>query len=78
MPSHAAGIVGSEGVARTNLDPSGSVQVKSELWSAEASKKGIRIDAGEKVIVNRIDGLTVFVSRIGEGKKASKKEETKT
>ena len=78
MPSHASGIVGSEGVARTNLDPLGSVQVESELWSAEASEEGIRIVAGERVIVNRIDGLTVFVSRIGEGKKSSDKEETKT
>ena len=70
--------MGSEGVARTNLDPLGSVQVESELWSAETSEEGIRIVAGERVIVNRIDGLTVFVSRIGGSKKASEKEEEKT
>jgi len=53
------GLVGAEGVARTVLDPDGTVFVQGELWKAVA--EGDRIEADEEVIVNRVKGLKLWV-----------------
>ena len=58
-------VVGSMGVAATDLNPQGTVQVAGEPWSA-ASATGESIRAGESVIVLDIDGLTVRVERAPE------------
>ena len=58
-------MIGSMGVAATDLTPQGTVQVAGEPWSA-ASASGESIRAGESVIVLDIDGLTVRVERAPE------------
>lgn len=54
----AQGLVGAIGTARTPLGPEGKVFVHGELWDAVASGS---IDAGQAVIVKRIDGLRLEV-----------------
>ena len=58
----AAEIVGQVGEVRTTLDPTGTVQVASELWTAE-SGTGETIESGENVVVSEIDGLVLKVFR---------------
>ena len=65
MPSHAATIVGKIGIVKSSLNPYGSVQVGSELWTA-TSRQGASIDEGESVMVESVDGLNVTVERIDE------------
>ena len=62
MASRSSQIIGKVGVVRTALDPKGSVQVESELWSAE-SDSGETIASGETVVVSEMDGLTLKVFR---------------
>ena len=52
-------LVGAVGVARSRLDPDGSVHVQGEMWTATAV--GGPIDAGQAVRVVAVDGLTVRV-----------------
>ena len=67
------GMVGRLAVARSNLGPAGGpagvpdgqVQVDGEIWRAVAD--GDAIPAGEKVRVTAVDGLTLKVSRAGDG-----------
>jgi membrane-bound serine protease (ClpP class) len=57
-PQHR--LVGAHGVVKQALAPLGSVQVKSELWSAVADEP---VPAGEEVVVTRIEGLKIHVAR---------------
>ena len=59
-PRRDAEIVGQVGEVRTALDPTGTVQVASELWTAE-SETGETIESGESVVVAEVDGLTLKV-----------------
>jgi membrane-bound serine protease (ClpP class) len=52
-------LVGAEGVATSDIDPVGTVRVRSEEWTAE-SKKG-RIAAGSRVLVVEEEGLRLHV-----------------
>jgi len=52
-------LVGAEGVATTTLAPEGTVQVKSELWTALAD--GEPIEKGQQVTVVSVDGLRLKV-----------------
>jgi len=54
-------IVGQRGVVTTPIDPVGTVQVHSELWTAVADES---IDAGEEVEVTALEGLRVRVMRV--------------
>ena len=54
-------LIGEMGTVRVQLDPEGVIFRRGELWSA-ASEEG-RIEAGETVIIKRIDGLKLFVSK---------------
>ncbi len=55
----AEGIVGESGETVTPLSPEGKVQVHGELWNAVSS--GEPLPAGSKVIVERVNGLTLTV-----------------
>ncbi len=55
------GMVGLEGEAYTDLDPEGTVFVRGELWQAE-SLEG-KIEKGEKIVVENIEGLKLKVKR---------------
>jgi membrane-bound ClpP family serine protease len=54
-------MVGKEAVARTPLDPEGTVLAEGELWTAIAEDSTIR--PGEEVIITRTEGLKLWVAR---------------
>jgi membrane-bound serine protease (ClpP class) len=51
------------GTARTDLSPSGSVQVGGELWSAELDEGSTFVPEGSRVVVVKVDGLRVIVRK---------------
>jgi membrane-bound serine protease (ClpP class) len=55
------GLVGKVASAHTVLDPTGMVLVEGELWTA-TSEAG-KIEAGEEVIVTRVEGLKLKVTK---------------
>ncbi|HLW60822.1 MAG TPA: nodulation protein NfeD [bacterium] len=55
------GLVGATGVVRSDLNPSGTVFVQGELWSAESLDGSIPV--GGRVRVARVDGLRLQVKR---------------
>jgi membrane-bound serine protease (ClpP class) len=54
-------MIGASGVVRSPLDPVGHVFVRGALWRAHAADDR-RLDVGEEVIVEGIDGLTLTVA----------------
>jgi len=58
----AQGLVGETGVAQTALSPQGKVFVHGELWDAVATSA---LNAGQLVVVRRIDGLMLQVDPLG-------------
>jgi membrane-bound serine protease (ClpP class) len=54
-------LLGADGVATSDLDPMGTVRVRSEEWTAESS--GSTIEAGERVRVVGEEGLKLKVDR---------------
>ena len=53
-------LIGARGVVTQSLSPVGTVQVKSELWSAVADEP---LAAGEHIVVTAIEGLKLRVAR---------------
>ncbi|MFQ5445054.1 MAG: nodulation protein NfeD, partial [Nitrospinales bacterium] len=58
--SGSEGMIGAKGVAKTELDPEGSVLVHGETWNAECDEK---IEDGETIIVESLDGLKMKVKK---------------
>jgi membrane-bound serine protease (ClpP class) len=56
-------VVGQTGIVRMALEPKGTVQVASELWTAE-SDSGETIEAGESVVIAEVDGITLKVFKV--------------
>ena len=56
----AEGIVGMTGRVLTDLDPTGQVRVKGQIWKATASERAVE---GEDVVVESVTGLELRVSR---------------
>jgi membrane-bound serine protease (ClpP class) len=54
-------LAGKTAMVKVALNPSGTVFYKGELWSA-ISESG-EVKPGEEVIINRIDGLTLYVKK---------------
>jgi len=61
-------MIGKEAVVRTALKPKGTVLAEGELWTAIA--EGSTIEAGEEVIITKVEGLKLWVA-----KKSKEKEE---
>ena len=57
----AEGMIGEIAIAKTPLDPMGTVLAEGELWTAAA--EGGRIEPGEEVIINKIEGLKLWVAK---------------
>jgi membrane-bound serine protease (ClpP class) len=55
------GLIGEVGITQTPLTPAGKVFVHGELWDAVSSAS---IPAGERVVVRRVEGLTLQVDPI--------------
>jgi membrane-bound ClpP family serine protease len=54
-------MVGTVAVARTTLEPAGTVLAHGELWQATVDEGSI--ESGEEVMITKIDGLKLRVSR---------------
>ena len=59
------GMVGEVAVARTALDPRGTVFAHGELWEAILDQG--RAEPGEEVVITRIEGLKLRVTKKKEG-----------
>ncbi len=66
-----AAVLGAVAVAQTALEPTGTVNVMGEEWSA-ISEAGERIEAGDSVLVTETEGLTLHVKRV-DGETATEK-----
>jgi membrane-bound ClpP family serine protease len=64
----AQGLIGRAGVVRRSLTPVGVVAVMGELWRARPawSEDQSAPEEGEEVIVEHVDGLTLWVRRAEE------------
>ena len=56
------GMIGMTGVAMETLNPEGMVRIKGELWSAEST--GNMVDRGEKIVVEKVNGLSLRVKKL--------------
>jgi len=56
-------LLGQHAVAQETLSPRGYVKLRGELWVAELAEKDAPVPAGESVIVELVDGLTLRVRR---------------
>ncbi len=54
-------LIGKTAVVKVALNPEGTIFLKGERWSA-ISEKG-QIKPGEEVVINKIDGLTLYVTK---------------
>jgi len=57
-------LAGKTGTATSALDPTGQVQLGSELWTAEAAEGSKKIRKGDKVEVVEVQGLRLKVRKI--------------
>ena len=57
-------MLGRTGVVRTPLAPVGTVQVASELWTAEPDTGEEHLQSGTRVRVTRVEGVRLFVRKI--------------
>jgi len=55
-------MIGKTAVVTTALDPRGTVFVEGEQWTAIS--EGGRIEPGEEVTINKVDGLKIYVAKI--------------
>ena len=60
-PDATAPLVGRIGSARERIDPRGYVRIGAELWRAELAPGSAAIEAGGKVRVREVRGLTLVV-----------------
>jgi membrane-bound ClpP family serine protease len=56
---------GKTAVVRTALDPEGTVLYEGEIWTARLDQG--RAEPKEEVVINRFDGLKLFVTKKGKG-----------
>ncbi len=54
-------LIGRTAEASTSLEPRGTVFIEGERWAAIADEE--RIEAGEEVIITRVEGLKLYVAR---------------
>ncbi len=54
------GMIGKTGVVLQKISREGKVRIQGEIWNAESQEQ---IRAGEKVIVEKVEGLTLHVKR---------------
>jgi len=57
----AEGMIGAIAIAKTPLDPTGTVLAQGELWTA--ASEGGKVAPGEEVIISRVEGLKLWVAK---------------
>jgi membrane-bound serine protease (ClpP class) len=55
------GMIGTIAIAKTPLDPTGTVLAQGELWTA--ALEGGTVAPGEEVIINKVEGLKLWVAK---------------
>jgi membrane-bound serine protease (ClpP class) len=55
------GMIGKMAIAKTPLDPIGTVLAEGELWTA--ASEGGKVAPGEEVIISKVEGLRLWVSK---------------
>jgi len=55
------GMIGTIAIAKTPLDPTGTVLAQGELWTA--TSEGGRVAPGEEVIITKVEGLKLWVTK---------------
>ncbi len=61
--SGSEALIGKVGLAKTNISPEGKVFIHGEIWDAQSREK---IRKGEKVVVEKVEGLTLQVKKLIE------------
>lgn len=65
----AEALIGQSAVAKTGLDPKGTVLIDGELWKAEVDSG--KVEPGEEVTITKVEGLKLYVTKIKiRGRKA--------
>jgi len=57
----AEGMIGEKAIAKTPLDPTGTVLAQGELWTA--TSEGGKVAPGEEVVINKVEGLKLWVTK---------------
>ena len=57
----AEGMIGKTAIAKTPIDPTGTVHAEGELWAA--SSEGGKVAPGEQVIITKVEGLRLWVAK---------------
>jgi len=57
----AEGMIGRTAIAKTPLDPTGTVLIQGELWTAVAEDS--KVTPGEEVIINKVEELKLWVTK---------------
>jgi membrane-bound serine protease (ClpP class) len=57
----AEGMIGKIAIAKTPLNPTGTVLAQGELWTA--ASEGDRVAPGEEVIINKVEALKLWVTK---------------
>jgi membrane-bound serine protease (ClpP class) len=57
----AEGMIGTVAIAKTPLDPTGTVLAQGELWTA--TSEGGKVAPGEEAIINKVEGLKLWVTK---------------
>jgi len=57
----AEGMIGKTAIAKTPLDPTGTVLTHGELWTA--ASEGSRVAPGEEVIITKVEELKLWVAK---------------
>jgi len=58
-------LIGRTAEVKETLEPKGVVFIEGERWSAEAGED--RIDTGEEVLITKVDGLKLYVTKKNKG-----------
>ncbi len=59
------GMIGTIAIAKSPLDPTGTVLAQGELWTAIS--EGGRIAPGDEVIIDKVEGLKLWVTKKAKG-----------
>jgi membrane-bound ClpP family serine protease len=61
LSAGAEEMIGKEAVVQRTLNPKGTVLAEGELWTAIA--EGSTIEPGEEVIITKVEGLKLWVTK---------------
>src|SRR5689334_3605881 len=69
-------MIGADGRVQVALDPVGQIFTQGALWRAKPSQEGLTIPVGDRVRVDSVEGLTLYVSPAPAEEQSEEKEES--